>query len=105
MEISATGAALVYTDLKKHSDIDTCSTTLLMGNDTMALTEWSRYASYGYDIAAEVIGTEGIISMRHSQDDSITLRTRDEHAPGVIDFFRDAYKAEVEAFAIAIKDA
>lgn len=104
IEISATGAALVYSDLREYSDVDTCSTTLLMGNDTMALTEWSRYATYGYDIAAEIIGTDGIIQINRPHDGEVTLRVRNEQAPGVIDVFRDSYAAEIDAFALAIKN-
>ncbi len=104
LEISATGAALVHTGLREYSDIDTCSTTLYMTNDTMAITEWSRYASYGYDIAAEIIGTDGIIQIGHGQDDGVTLKLRNKLAPGVIDIFRDSYAAEIDAFALAIKN-
>ncbi len=100
--ISAMGAALVHTDLREYNDIDTCSTTLLMTNDTMALTEWSRYASYGYDVAAEIVGTEGIVQIGRRKDEGITLRLRNEQAPGVIDVFRDSYAAEIDAFALAI---
>lgn len=104
VSISATGAALVYTDLRKHNDVDTCTATILMSNDTMAITEWSRYASYGYDIAAEVIGTDGIIQIGHRQNEGVTIKRRNEQAPGVIDVFRDSYAAEIDAFALAIKN-
>lgn len=104
LEISANGAALVYTDLRKYQDIDTCATTILMSDDTMAITEWSRYASYGYDISAEVIGTDGVIQIGNEQDSGVTLRLRNEQSPKVIDVFRDSYAAEIDAFALAIKN-
>jgi len=104
LEISANGAALVYAELRKYQDIDTCATTMLMSNNTMAITEWSRYASYGYDISAEVIGTDGIVQIGHGQDDGVTVRLRNERSPKVIDVFRDSYAAEIDAFALAIKN-
>jgi len=104
LEISATGAALVHTGLRDYSDIDTCSTTLSMTDNTMAITEWSRYASYGYDIAAEIVGTDGIIQIGRGQDEGVTLKLRNEQAPGVIDIFRDSYAAELDAFTLAIKN-
>lgn len=104
LEISANGAALVYTDLRKYQDIDTCATTMLMSNNTMAITEWSRYASYGYDISAEVIGINGAIQIGSSKNDGVTLRLRNRQSPRVIDVFKDSYVAEIDAFALAIKN-
>ena len=104
LQTSATGAALVHLGLKEHGDIDTCSTTLLLGNNTMAITEWSRFATYGYDVAAEVIGTEGIIRIHHGSANGTGLQKRDDAAPGVFDVFRNAYRAELDAFVCAIKD-
>lgn len=104
VSVSATGAALVYTNLKEYHDIDTCSTTILMSNNTMAMTEWSRYASYGYDISAEVIGTDGIVQISLGEKDGVTLTTRDDQAPGVIDVFSDSYVSEIDAFALSIRD-
>lgn len=104
LEISANGAALLYTNLRKYQDIDTCATAMLMSNNTMAITEWSRYASYGYDISAEVIGTDGIVQIGNGQDSGVTVQLRNEQSPKVIDVFRDSYAAEIDAFALAIKN-
>lgn len=99
--VAASGAALVYQDLVNFNDIDTCSTTLLFRNSTMAITEWSRYATYGYDVGAEVIGTKGAIQIgKHS--DGVTIKPSDPNAPGVIDIFREAYRLEIDAFAKAV---
>ena len=104
VSVSATGAALVHTDLKNHHDIDTCSTTILMSNNTMAMTEWSRYATYGYDISTEVIGTDGIVQISLGEKGGVTLRARDDRAPGVIDVFSDSYMSEIDAFALSIRN-
>lgn len=99
--ISASGAALVYQELANFNDIDTCSTTLLFKNSTMAITEWSRYATYGYDIGAEIIGTKGAIQIGNHSD-GVTIKPADRDAPGVIDTFREAYRLEIDAFANAV---
>lgn len=103
-QLSATGAALVYPDLKQFNDIDTCTTTLFLGDSAMAMTEWSRYATYGYDIAAEIIGTEGIIQIGREHTSPVTIRQRDNKGRTVLDEFGDAYASEIEGFAKAIKD-
>lgn len=103
-KLSATGAALVYSDLEKFNDIDTSTTTLFLGDKAMAMTEWSRYATYGYDIAAEIIGTEGIIQIGHEQTSPVSIRGRNDKGRTVFDEFGDAYASEIEGFVKAIQD-
>ncbi|HSX00532.1 MAG TPA: Gfo/Idh/MocA family oxidoreductase [Patescibacteria group bacterium] len=101
-KISATGAALVYPGLAKVDDIDTCSTSLFLGDHKMAMTEWSRYAVYGYDIGAEIIGTKGSIRIGGDQKTPVTLHLADKNTRTVFEEFADAYKAEIEAFIRSI---
>lgn len=103
-KLSATGAVLVYSELAKFSDVDTCTTTLFMGSKAMAMTEWSRYASYGYDIGVEIIGTDGMIQIGHGYTSPLIVRRRDDDAPGVFEEFADAYAAELDGFAQAINN-
>lgn len=102
VKLSATGAALVHTGLAKVKDIDTCSTVLFLDNDTMAMTEWSRYATYGYDIGAEVIGTDGMIQIGREHNAPIFVRRKNKDAPTIIDEFMGAYSTEISEFAKAI---
>jgi predicted dehydrogenase len=103
-EISASGAALVYPELKKHGDIDTCSSTLYFGDSAMAITEWSRYATYGYDIYAEVVGTDGVIQIGRTKKSTVTILQKNDQAPIVLDEFRNAYRLELDGFAQSIMD-
>jgi predicted dehydrogenase len=100
--VSATGGALVHTGLGELGDIDTCSTSLYLGDQAMALTEWSRYASYGYDIAMEVVGTRGMVQFGSRRDSDLTVRLSNSHGTTVFDVFGDAYRASVEAFIDAV---
>ena len=101
-KISATGAALVYEGLANVSDIDTCATTLFMTNSVMAITEWSRYAVYGYDIGAEIIGTGGMVQIGREQSGGLTHWRAHDEAPTVLSVFADAYKAEIDGFIASI---
>lgn len=103
-KISAIGAALVYPGLAKMNDIDTCSTSLFLGTHKMAMTEWSRYAVYGYDVEAEVIGTEGMIRIGDQRNLGVSLYSRDNQIKSVFEEFADAYKAEIDAFARSVAD-
>lgn len=102
--MTATGAALAYPELAEYKDIDTCTTTMFLGKRAMAMTEWSRYATYGYDIGAEVVGTDGMIQIGKGHEGSMVIRRKNEHAPGVTDEFADAYMSEVENFATSIRE-
>lgn len=102
--LSATGAALVYRDLARVKDVDTCTTTLFLGDDMMAMTEWSRYAAYGYDIGLEVIGTEGIVVIGRKRAQVVTVHCRNDNTPTVFNEFADAYAAEIDGFARSIKE-
>jgi predicted dehydrogenase len=96
--ISASGGALVYPDLAKVGDIDTCTTTLFMKDKAMAVTEWSRFATYGYDVGFEIVGTQGMLRIGREQNSQIAVYHKDNKAPSVFDVFADAYRAEIEGF-------
>ncbi|TYK53104.1 Gfo/Idh/MocA family protein [Actinomadura decatromicini] len=100
--VTATGAALVHKGLRDKGDIDTCSATLHLDGDTMALTEWSRYATYGYDIAMEVVGTEGMVQFGRERGEAVLVRPSTRDGASVFDVFGDAYRDSVEAFAASI---
>jgi predicted dehydrogenase len=102
LKLSASGAALVYKDLKKVQDIDTCSTTLFIDGGSMAITEWSRYATYGYDVELEIICTEGSVRMGRENTPKLELLRTNLDAPTVFEIFGDAFKAEIEGFIDAI---
>ncbi len=101
--ISATGAALVHKDLKAVNDIDTCSSTLTLGADVIAITEWGRYATYGYDIGFEVVGTKGMIRVGLQEEPTFYIRHSNSESPSVYKVFAEAYRAEIDGFIDAIR--
>jgi predicted dehydrogenase len=100
--LCATGAALVHKGLGDLGDADTCATSLFFGGDAMALTEWSRYACYGYDIAMEVVGTRGIVQFGQQRDWMVIIRRSASDVGSVFDVFGDAYRRSMEGFVDAI---
>lgn len=101
-KLTASGAAIVYKDLEKVHDIDTCSTSLFLEDGCMAITEWSRYATYGYDIELEVICTEGRVRIGRDHTRKLEILSTDYDAPNVFEIFEDAFKAEIGGFIEAI---
>lgn len=102
--ITASGAALVYKDLTKLEDVDTCATTLFFKEDKMAITEWSRYATYGYDIGTEIICNEGIIRIGSVENRELIVKYKNTEAPTLFDVFTDAFQAEMEGFIQSLKE-
>jgi predicted dehydrogenase len=105
--VSASGGTLVHAGLREAGDLDTCSTTLFFGEDAMSITEWSRYASHGYDVAMEIIGTEGMLHFGSDRGGSITVqrsRRGVPGTPGVFEIFGEAYRDSVAAFATSLLD-
>ena len=102
--ITASGAALVYRDLAEFNDIDTCATTLFFNDDKMAITEWSRYATYGYDIGTEIICSEGTIRIGSIENRTLIVKHKNDEAPRLFDVFADAFQAEIEGFIQSLKD-
>jgi len=100
--LCATGAALVHKGLGDLGDADTCATSLFFGENAMALTEWSRYACYGYDIAMEVVGTRGIVQFGQQRDWMVIIRRSADRSGSVFDVFGDAYRRSMEGFVDAI---
>lgn len=102
--LCATGATLVHKGLSQVGDIDTCSTSLFLGGEAMALTEWSRYAAYGYDIGVEVVGTAGVVQLGGTRDAAVVVHRRSQRSPTVFDVFGDAYRDSLAGFLAAVRD-
>src|SRR5205807_1859133 len=61
VDVTANGATLLHAEVAAAGDIDTCATVLTFDDGTLGLTEWNRIASYGYDVFAEVMGSDGAL--------------------------------------------
>lgn len=101
--VTATGETVVHMGLNEVGDVDTAITTLHMTNGTVAITEWSRYATYGYDFGAELICERGKIEISQGKPDGLSVVKENLQAPPVYEVFKDAYQNEIIAFLNAIK--
>jgi len=102
--VSATGAIAVHHGLIDVGDIDTCSTTLVLSGGAVAMTEWTRFATYGYDVSAEVIGTEGVLQLGNARGEGLVMRRRSEAAGSVFTRFAQAFRSSIHEFAAAVRD-
>ncbi len=102
--VSATGAVVVHQGLEEVGDIDTCSTTLNLWDGTVAVTEWTRFASYGYDVWAEVIGTDGVLQLGGARSEGLVMRRRGGAASSVFTRFGLAFRSSIHEFLEAVLD-
>jgi myo-inositol 2-dehydrogenase/D-chiro-inositol 1-dehydrogenase len=91
-------------------DVDTVAALLELADGTFAHVSATRYNAHGYDVRFEALGSQRSISV--GLDDRVPLESVE---PGVdfpsatpysafMERFRDAYVAEIDAFARAVAD-
>lgn len=108
VRVTAQGATLLHRHLIALGDIDTCATTLEFEGGALGLTEWNRCSPYGYDVRAEVIGSEGALQIGSLRRTDVTLLNQTgaayETTPWFAERFADAYRAEIEAFVRSVRE-
>jgi myo-inositol 2-dehydrogenase / D-chiro-inositol 1-dehydrogenase len=107
VEVYATADALVRPDLKSDGLLDTAVVSLRYDSGAMATADASFEAVYGYDVRAEVFGSEGMASVgedvgprlvHHTRGGSTRVRPR-----WFVEVFADAYQAELAHFAAHVR--
>ena len=106
---------LVFPELKKRVSefVDNTLITLSFQNHSMGLVEGSLNAKYGYDVRAEIYGTEGMILVGSVQRTPVAVYTRrganaetaylgDRETPHFAQRFGEAYRAEMVHFVDTI---
>jgi myo-inositol 2-dehydrogenase / D-chiro-inositol 1-dehydrogenase len=104
-QVYATGANRGEQFFRDAGDVDTATAALTLDDGTLALVTCSRYNGQGYDVRLELLGSAASICA--GLDDHLPLRSAQPGqtfpaGPAHRDFmgrFRDAYAAELAAFA------
>lgn len=101
-------AALVYPELTTVDDVDNAQITLKFTGGGVGNIEVSRTARYGYDIRAEVIGTDGTLQVGYLQETAVlTMTSAGVHHDVVPHFpqrFGAAYTAQIASFAACVHE-
>lgn len=107
LRVHATADALVRPDARDSGHLDTAVVTVTFDNGAIATAEASFSALYGYDVRAEVFGSQGMVTagdgrttdMTHYGPHGISQDT----ARRDTDLLRPAYVAELTAFTDAVR--
>ena len=101
-EVVAHGSVVQHEYVAEHGDVDQALTYLTFDGGAAADVEASRNAHYGYDIRAEIIGTEGAIQLGSTRNlDMYVLKNKGRTHDILPDFatqFSDAYLLEMVSF-------
>lgn len=105
--VYAAADALVAPTFKERGLLDTAVVVITFDNGTIATAEASFSAAYGYDVRAEVFGSEGMVTAGDGASTSLVHSTRDGRAVRTVrsdvELFLDAYTAEFVEFADAVR--
>lgn len=106
--VTAHGSVIQNEYVKEFHDVDQALTYLTFDSGAAADIEASRNAAYGYDIRAEIIGTEGAIQIGSLQHHDIKVLTKKGCTHDIIpDFpsqFLDAYLYEMVSFIECLRN-
>lgn len=106
-EVFARGGIFVSEAYRQIGDVDQAHLSLAMDGGALGLVELTRNAVYGYDIRTEVLGSRGAIRIGVQAATGLAVLTASgvhgDHVQSYRDRFRDAYRAEIEAFVQAVR--
>jgi myo-inositol 2-dehydrogenase/D-chiro-inositol 1-dehydrogenase len=104
--VLADGATTAYPELEALGDKDTTMTIIKLANGALAHVDACRVSVYGYDIRAEVVGTEGAIFMDIGKSSETHVLKKswesNEYSYWYQERFDEAYRGELEGFAGSI---
>jgi myo-inositol 2-dehydrogenase/D-chiro-inositol 1-dehydrogenase len=107
VEIYALADALVLPDWKSRGMLDTALVSLRYDSGAMATADASFQAVYGYDVRAEVFGSEGMASVGDSSPINMvhhtTVGSTRPRPRWFVDLFGDAYTAELAYFVASAR--
>ena len=100
--VHSVAGVLAYPEMEEIGDVDNAITTLYFESGCIGAIDLSRNAIYGYDIHAEVLGTEGTLQLGYNRETPIQVMKADnishDTVPGFYERFEKAYVDQLADF-------
>ncbi len=100
--VFSVGGVLAYPEMKKVGDIDNGITTIVFENGTLGVVDLTRNGVYGYDIATEILGTNGTLRIGYLRETPVFEMTKAGISHDVVPYFMErfeyAYVAQLQNF-------
>ena len=101
--VQAVGGLLAYPELGAVGDIDNAVISLIFASGRLGVVDITRNGIYGYDIMAELLGTNGTLRVGYLRETPLMVMTKGQVAhdtvPYFMERFAEAYTAQLENFA------
>jgi predicted dehydrogenase len=101
--VQAIGGLLAYPELGAVGDIDNAVISLIFTSGRLGVIDVTRNGIYGYDIMAELLGTNGTLRVGYLRETPLMVMTKGQVAhdtvPYFMERFAEAYTAQLENFA------
>ena len=105
--VTALGRVLVAPYMETHGDVDTSILTLEFTSGAIGVIQNSRRTVHGYDLRVEVHGERGKLVTEAERATPVwkygEAGIQGDYVYYFLERFRDAYRAEVQAFVDAVK--
>lgn len=105
--VAAHGSILVNSFMEELGDVDQALSFIKFQSGAAGDIEVSRNAHYGYDVRAEVIGTEGTLFIGSMQQRQVHILTpggkTHDIVPTFAERFQDAFKSELQHFVDCVR--
>lgn len=107
VSVYSVGGVYKYDRLLEYGDVDNSLCTLRFAQGGFGSVHGSRNATYGYDIRAEVYGTEGAVRIGYERQTPLLLLQKGgashDFVPYFFERFESAYLLEMQAFVDAVR--
>ena len=101
--VQAIGGLLAYPELGSVGDIDNAVISLIFASGRLGVVDVTRNGIYGYDIMAELLGTNGTLRVGYLRETPLMVMTKGQVAhdtvPYFMERFAEAYTAQLDNFA------
>ena len=101
--VQAVGGVLAYPELGAVGDIDNAIVTLVFTSGRLGVVDITRNGIYGYDIIADLLGTQGTLRVGYIRETPLLVMTKGavthDTVPFFMERFGEAYAAQLENFA------
>jgi inositol 2-dehydrogenase len=101
--VHAVGGTLAYPELNTVGDIDNAIVSLTFADGRLGSVDLSRNGIYGYDIATELLGTEGTLRIGYLRETPLVVLKKNQVSHDTVPYFMErfagAYTAQIHDFA------
>jgi scyllo-inositol 2-dehydrogenase (NAD+) len=106
--VQAVGGLLAYPELGAVGDIDNAVISLIFESGRLGVIDVTRNGIYGYDIMAELLGTNGTLRIGYLRETPLMVMTKGQVAHDTVPYFMErfgeAYAVQLENFARNVLD-